>query len=231
MQIEQVQVMEQSESSCIIVMQCIILVFPIQEWDWQRINNIERKSGTINEGKCTLKIKQRSKLFIKQEREERGRGRGRGRGQREGNGREEMEGEGGEGGHQEERGNGNGREEGGGGEGGREERSSKKRVGVAEKEEEEGEDGGEEGEEGGGGGEWEDLKRKKYFITRLSTHAEMLCMANFWGQRWVEPGPCVPSQLGIFCQAAQPCLWLEQAYASQAVGSQCAKAYLGLCGE
>ena len=124
MQIEQVQVMEQSESSCIIVMQCIILVFPIQEWDWQRINNIERKSGTINEGKCTLKIKQRSKLFIKQEREERGRGRGRGRGQREGNGREEMEGEGGEGGHQEERGNGNGREEieGEGGEGeGREE--------------------------------------------------------------------------------------------------------------
>ena len=68
-------------------------------------------------------------------------------------------------------------------------------------------------------------------FNRLSTHAEMLCMTNLWGQRWAEPGAGAPSQLCIFCQPAQPCLWLGQAYASQAVGSQCAKAYLGLCGE
>ena len=59
------------------MLKCIILVFPTQGWDCQGSDYVKGKSGTTNEGKCTLKIKQWSKLFIQQER-----GRGRGRGER-----------------------------------------------------------------------------------------------------------------------------------------------------
>ena len=67
------------------MLKCIILVFPTQGWDCQGSDYVKGKSGTTNEGKCTLKIKQWSKLFIQQER---GRGTG-GEGERTEGGKRE----------------------------------------------------------------------------------------------------------------------------------------------